>query len=166
MRYFQRKFVTFAASLAFALIYKPLHQFPFAFDLALCVSFTILVFGNAIRRRGFALFSGDSARPLTETILAHSICLVALVFIARLAMYAPGFLPEWLTIPVGADNYGRVGPSAFQILQSLAIFFLGFFEVRVLVAQNTKDAANAKKRASRWTEADLEAQRMSSLRLD
>jgi hypothetical protein len=166
MRYFQRKFVTFAASLVFALIYKPLHQLPFAFDLALCASFTILVFGNAIRRRGFALFSGDGARPISETLLAHAICLIALVFIARMGMYATGFLPEWLVIPVGADNYGRVGPSAFQILQSLAIFFLGFFEVRVLVAQNTKDAAAAEIKALRWTDAELEAQRMNSLRLD
>jgi hypothetical protein len=165
MRYFLRKLIVFAASLAFAFIYRPLRQFPFALDLAFCVSFTILVFGNAIRRRGFALFSGDSARPLSETLLAHSICLVALVIILRLGMYATPFLPEWLILPIGADNYGRVGPSVFQILQSLAIFFLGFFELRVLVAQNTKDAADAQSKATRWTEAELEAERMSSLRL-
>jgi hypothetical protein len=56
MRYFQRKMIGFAAVMAFILVYAPLRQFPFGVDAAICASFTVLVFGNAIRRRGFACF--------------------------------------------------------------------------------------------------------------
>ena len=63
MRYFQRKMIGFAAVMAFTLVYAPLRQFPFGVDAAICASFTVLIFGNAVRRRGFRLFSGDDADP-------------------------------------------------------------------------------------------------------
>lgn len=163
MRYFQRKLIYFATVMAFTIVYAPLRQFSFGVDAAICASFTVFIFANAIRRRGFALFSGEDAKPLAEILLAHTTCLVALVIIVRMGIYITPFLPDWLSTPVGADNQGRVGPNGFQILQTLAVFFLGLSELRLLTAKKTD--AEGEEKASPWGNPDLEAERMSSLRL-
>ncbi len=166
MRFFQRTHIFFAATVAFLSIYAALSHFPFAVDAALCASFSILVFGSAIRRRGFTLFRGPDARPLTEILLAHSICLVALVIILRLGFYATPFAPDWLTLPVGEYSYGRLGPSLLQILQSLALFFLGFLEYRVMITKKHITPEDQEKaQAALWRKAELEAERMSGLSL-
>jgi hypothetical protein len=167
MRYFQHKFTVSLAFLAFLLVYMALRQFSFAVDTALCISFTILVFGNALRHRGLALFTGSDARPPAETILAHTICLMTLVIILRMGMYLPDLLPSWFTVPIAQDNYGRVGPSCFQFLQGLAIFFMGYFEVRLLVTERKLDpeVEEARARTALWKKAGPEAERLSALRL-
>ena len=165
MRYFQRKMIGFAAVMAFILVYAPLRQFPFGVDAAICASFTVFIFGNAVRRRGFRLFSGDDARPLAEILLAHAACLLALVIIVRMGMYITPFLPDWLSTPIGADNQGRIGPDGFQILQSLAIFGLGYLELHLLTAKKTAAEGQVQAKVSPWGKPDLEADRMSGLRL-
>ncbi|HEX4309896.1 MAG TPA: hypothetical protein VHZ25_07695 [Acidobacteriaceae bacterium] len=167
MRYFQHKFTVLFAFLAFLIVYMAFQQFSFAIDGAICVGFTILVFGNALRQRGFALFTGSDARPPAETILAHAICLITLVLIVRMGMYLPAFLPEWFTIPIAADNYGRVGPSCFQFVQGIILFFMGYFEVRLLVAERRRDpqVEQARARTALWKKAGVEAERLSTLRL-
>jgi hypothetical protein len=167
MRYFQQKYVFSFAFLAFALVYFSLRSFSFAVDAAVCAGFTLLVFGNAIRRRGRSLIAGGDARSITEMILAHAICLVALVMVLRTGMFAPSLLPAWVNIPVGADNYGRLGPSTFQILQSLAISFLGFLEFHILIAPKVFDPEKEEKRtlATLWKKGKLDAKRMDTLRL-
>jgi len=162
MRYFQRKMIGLAAVLAFALVYAPLREFSFGADAAICASFTVLVFGNAIRRRGFGLFRGETAKPMGEILVLHGVCLAALVILVRMGMYITPVLPGWLSTPIGADNQGRVGPDGFQILQSAAIFLLGYFELRFLTAK--KKAESRQQEASGWS-SDLEAERMSGLRL-
>jgi hypothetical protein len=165
MRYFRRKMIGLAALMAFALVYAPLRQFPFGVDAAICATFTVLVFGNVIRRRGFALFSGEDAKPLAEILLVHVCCLTALVVLVRMGMYITPFLPDWLSTPIGADNQGRIGPNGFQILQSIAIFGLGFFEFHLLTAKKSVAEGEELAKNSPWGKPDLEADRMSSLRL-
>lgn len=165
MRYFQRKMIGLAAAVAFALVYAPLRAFPFGFDLAICASFTVLVFGTAIRRRGLGLFSGEDRKPVVEILLVHAASLAALAMIVRLGIYLTPVLPDWLTMPVGADNQGRVGPSGLQIMQSLAVFLLGVAEVHVLSAKKPAEEDKEAPRVSRWSKADLEADRMNGLRL-
>ena len=166
MRYFQRKLILFAATFTFAVVYAPLRPFPFGTDVALCASFTILIFGNAIRRRGLGLFSGERAKPITEIFLIHALSLAALVIIARMGMYLTPFLPDWLSTPVGSDSYGRVGPTGFQMIQSVALFFLGFVELRVLIAKKAEESGGApEKKKTLWGNTGLEAERMSGLRL-
>jgi hypothetical protein len=165
MRYFRRKMIGFAALMAFALVYAPLRRFPFGVDAAICATFTVLVFGNVIRRRGFALFSGEDAKPLAEILLVHVCCLTALVVLVRMGMYITPFLPDWLSTPIGADNQGRIGPNGFQILQSIAIFGLGFFEFHLLTAKKSVAEGEELAKNSPWGKPDLEADRMSSLRL-
>jgi len=165
MRFFRLKMIGLVAGLAFTLAYAFLRQYPFGFDVALCASFTVMVFGNAIRRRGFGLFSGEESKTVAEILLVHAASLAALVMIVRVGSYLAPSLPDWLTLPVGADNQGRVGPSALQILQSLAVFLLGFVEVRVLTAKRVVEQGVVRARVSRWSKADLEADRMNGLRL-
>ncbi|MFY9745594.1 MAG: hypothetical protein WA891_17010 [Acidobacteriaceae bacterium] len=165
MRYFQRKMIGFAAVMAFTVVYASLRQFPFGVDAAICASFTVLVFGNALRRRGLELFTGDEKKPLTEILLIHALALAALVIIVRMGMYITPFLPDWMSTPIGADNQGRIGPNGFQILQSLALFGLGFFEFRLLAAKPSAAEGEEQATISPWGNADLEAERMSGLRL-
>jgi hypothetical protein len=166
MRYFQHPTILSAAFLVFVFVYVPLRGFAFGLDAALCVTFSILVFGYAVRRRGLDIFSAEDAQPLSEILLAHAVCLLTLVFIVQTGSFATTLLPEWLTLPVVADTYGRVGPSAFQLAQSLAIFFLGFFEVRLMTAPKKKDPREQERaQAALWRKAGLEADRLSSLRL-
>ncbi len=164
MRFFRLKMIGLMAGLAFTLAYASLRQYPFGFDVALGASFTVLVFGNAIRRRGFGLFSGEESKTVTEILLVHAASLAALLMIVRMGIYLAPSLPDWLTLPVGADNQGRVGPSILQIILSLAIFLLGFIEVRVLTAKKAVEAGQ-EKRPSVWSKADLETERMNGLRL-
>lgn len=165
MRYFRLKMIGLMAGLTFTLVYASLRQYPFGFDVALGASFTVLVFGNAIRRRGFGLFSGDEAKPVTEILLVHAATLAALAMIVRMGIYLAPSSPDWLRLPVGADNQGRVGPSVLQIVQSLAVFLLGFVEVRVLTVKKAVEDGEEKAKGSLWSKPDLEAQRMNGLRL-
>jgi hypothetical protein len=165
MRYFQRKMTGLFAALAFTMVYALLRQFPFGLDAAICASFTVLVLGTVVRRRGLGIFSGDKAKPLAEILLVHAVSLAALVIIVRMGIYMRPFLPGWLSTPVGADNQGRVGPTGFQILQSAALFLLGFVEVRVLTAKKPAEDGEAKVSDSLWSKPDMESERMSGLRL-
>lgn len=166
MRYFQHSTILSAAFLVFVFAYVPLRGFQCGFDIALCATFTLLVFAYAVHRRGLNIFSAQDAQPLSEILLAHAVCLLTLVFIVRMGSFATTLLPEWLALPVVADAYGRIGPSAFQLTQSLAIFFLGFFEVRLMTAPKIKDPREEEKaQAALWRKAGLEADRLSSLRL-
>ena len=166
MRYFQHRYVLLFTALAFGVVYGAFRGFTFNVDAAVCVSYTILVLGNAARARGRQLFSGEQARPVAENLLAHAVCLIAVVMILRTGMYVAS-LPNWLIIPIGADNYGRIGPSVFQISQALALFFLGSLEYRPLIAPRkvNPEKEEAKARAAIWKKGELDAERMDSLRL-
>jgi len=166
MRYLRHEYILFAATLAAASAFFSLRSFPFAIDLALCAFFTVVVFGYALRKRGRRLFSGDDARSITEIIFAHTVCLTAMVMVLRTGMFA-STLPDWLILPVIADSYGRIGPSAFQMLQGLGVFVLGYIEFRVLIYPKKKDPEKEEKKAhaARWRNAELEAERMNTLRL-
>ena len=61
MRYVQRKLLLLAASAAFALVYFGLQGYSFATEAAYCASYTVLVFGNALRKTGMGLISGEES---------------------------------------------------------------------------------------------------------
>jgi hypothetical protein len=166
MRYFQHSTILSAAFLVFVFVYAPLRGLAFGMDAAFSATFTMLVFSYALRQRGLTLFSAEDAQPLSEILLGHAICLLALVFIVRTGSFASALLPGWFALPVIADNYGRLGPSAFQLTQSIALFFLGFMEVRLMTAPKKKDPREEERaQAALWRKAGLEADRLSGLRL-
>jgi hypothetical protein len=167
MRYFRNTYVLFVAALVFALLYTVLRDFSAGTDTAISATFTIIVFGNALRKRGRTLFFGKEAGSPAEILLAHIVCLGALVMILRTGMFTVSLLPDWLNIPVAADNYGRLGPSVFQILQAFAVYLLGYFEFRMLIAKKQIDPEKEEERARKalWKKAQPEAERLSALRL-
>jgi hypothetical protein len=166
MRYLRHEYILLAASLVSALAWVTLRGFSCSIDIAACSSFTVVVFGYAIRKIGHNLFFGENAKSVTEIIFAHAVCLAALVMLLRTGMFA-SMLPVWLTIPVIADHFERLGPSGFQIGQGLALFLLGYFEFRVLTDPKKRNPEKEEKKANaaRWRNAEFEAERMSSLRL-
>ena len=166
MKFFRHEYILLAAFLVFAAIAFPLRGYSFSLDAALSATFSVLVFAYAIRKRGRRLFRGDEARPLTEILFAHVVCITTLVLILRTGMFA-SVMPGWIILPVVADHYGRLGPSIFQMLQALAGLSLGYCEWRVLTSPRTinPEKEERKARISLWKKAELEAQRMDSLRL-
>jgi len=167
MRYLRHEFILLAASAAATSAYFSLRSFSFPIDAALCAAFTIVVFSYAMRKRRHSLFSGDDARTVAEIALAHTVCLGALVMVLRTGMFESS-LPGWLTAPLAADAWGRmIGPSAFQIFQALAVFFLGYFEFRILTDPKPRNPEKEEKKAhaALWKKAGLEAERMGGLRL-
>jgi hypothetical protein len=167
MRYLRHEYILLAASAAATLTYFSLRRVSFSMDAALCAGFTVVVLSYALRKRGHSFFSGDDPRSITEVVFAHTVCLAALVMAFRTGMFESS-LPTWFTIPVGADSYGRqLGPSGFQMLQAIGIFFLGYFEFRVLTDPKPRDPEKEEKKATAalWKKAALEAERMDGLRL-
>jgi hypothetical protein len=166
MKFFRHEYILLAAFLAFAATYLALRSRSFSIDAALCTSFTVVVFAYAIRKRGLLLVRGDEARTLPEIVFAHLVCVTTLVLILRTGMFA-STLPDWLTLPVAADNYGRLGPSVFQVLQAIAGLALGYCEWRVLTAPRIIDPEREeqKTRIAIWKKAEFEAERMNGLRL-
>lgn len=165
MKYFQHKYILLIGSLVFALLYTVLRDTSFGVDAAVCASFTVLVFGYAIRKRGRSLLSGEDARSVAEILLAHTVCLWVVLATLRSAMFASA-LPDWLVLPIVEDHYGRIGPSALQILEGLALFLTGLMEMHLLASPKVKDPAKEEQRAHKalWKDSELEAERMSRLR--
>ena len=166
MKFFRHEYILLAAFLAFAATWLSLRAQPFSVDAAIGATFTVVVFAYAIRKRGRRLFRGEEARSLAEILFAHLVCVTTVVLILRIGMFA-STLPVWLTLPVIADHYERLGPSAFQMLQAIAIFCLGYCEWRVLISPRAIDPEKEERKAAIaiWKKAELEAQRMDGLRL-
>lgn len=166
MRSLRHEYILLAASLVSVLTWLTFRSSAYAIDAASCATFTVVVFAYTFRKVGRGFFSGEHAKSVTEIVFAHTVCLAALVMLLRTGMFA-SMLPIWLTLPVIADHFGRIGPSAFQIAQVLVLFSLGYFEFRVLTDPKKRDPLKEEKKASaaRWRNAEIEGERMNSLRL-
>ncbi|MFP5227259.1 MAG: hypothetical protein ACLGXA_06485 [Acidobacteriota bacterium] len=168
MRYLRHEYILLSASLASALTYFVLRPFAFSLDAAFCAGFSVAVFAYTLRKCGSTFVSGEQAKSVAEITLAHVVCLGALVMILRTGMFV-STLPGWLTVPVVVDTTGRqLGPTGFQILQAMAVFFLGYFEFRVLSdPKSPRDLQKEERKAvvALWKKAGLEAERMDGLRL-
>lgn len=162
MGYFQRKVVALLAFLVFVGTYTALRNSGFALEGAAAASYTVAVFGNAFRKRGASLFSGESAKPFTEILLGHALFVTGLIGIVAFGTLAAGSLPAGFIQPLGVNHYGRPYPSGLQLLQTSLLFLLGFVESRWLTGEKTVDPTKPK---VAWTKSALEEERMSRLRL-
>lgn len=162
MGYLQRKVVALLAFLAFVGAYTALRNSGFALEGAAAASYTVAVFGNGFRKRGIQLISGETAKPITETLLIHALFLVGLVVIVALGSMAADSLPPFLTQPITISNYGRPGPSGLRLVQATLLFLLGFVESSWLTAVRKNEPGKQK---VIWTEAGMEEDRMNRLRL-
>ncbi len=112
MGYLQRKVVALLAFLAFVGAYTALRGTGFALEGAAAASYTVAVFGNAFRKRGVSLLAGETAKPVLEILLGHTLFLTGLIFVvgygvtgrcfsARLVHAASGIQPLWTPVSLG-----------------------------------------------------------------
>ena len=163
MGYLQRKVIALLAFLAFVGVYTALHGQPPAIELAAAASYTVAVFGNAFRKRGLSLISGETAKPLLEILLGHALFLTGLILIVSFGTLAATSLPPGLTQPLGFNHYGRPYPSGLRLLQTALLFLLGFVESWWLTMAKAKEDPSKPKVV--WSESALEQERMNRLRL-
>lgn len=94
-RYAER--VVFVVAIAAGLItYLGLHERPWGMDAALCVGYTVLVFGLGYADEDSRLFSSEPARPILQVSLVHLCFLAAVVGVVRLFSYLRPNFPTWL----------------------------------------------------------------------
>jgi hypothetical protein len=166
MRYLRHEYILLSACVAAVVAFYCLRNSTSAVDAAICAGFTVTVFAYSRRKRTHGFFAGDDARSLTEILLAHTVCLAAVVMVLRTGMFG-STLPAWMNLPVVADTSGReIGPTSFQILQAVAIYFLGYFEFRILTDPKPRNLEKEEKKAltALWKKAALDAERMDGLR--
>lgn len=167
MKYLQRRLVLIAASATFAAVYSALRQWPFAFNAAVCASYTVLVLGNVLRRSGMKMLTGEEAKPIAEVLLVHAMFLAVLISILQLSAHLTPFLPDWLNRPAGTPRPGEPGITGFRTVQTIATVVLGWLELRYLTSKNPtpEKGEPSEKRKIIWGKAALEEERMSRLRL-
>lgn len=163
MGYLQRKVIALLAFLTFVGVYTPLRGTGLALEAAAAASYTVAVFGNAIRRRGKSLFVGDTAKPIVEMFAGHGLFLTALVLIVGFGMLGAVTLPAGLTQPLGYNHFGRPYPSGLRLVQTGLLFLLGFVESWWLTMAKAKQEPGKPRVV--WSEAALEEERMNRLRL-
>jgi len=162
MGYMQRKVVALLAFLAFVGAYTALHGTGYALEGAAAASYTVAVFGNAVRKRGIQLITGDTAKPFFEILLGHALFLTGLVMIVAFGAMAANTLPPFLLQPITLSRYGRPGPSGLRLVQATLLFLLGFVESWWLTSVRHIDPSKPK---VIWTESGMEQERGNRLRL-
>jgi hypothetical protein len=162
MGYLQRKVIALLAFLAFAGVYTALRNSGYALEGAAAASYTIAVFGNAFRKRGVSLLSGETAKPVTEIFLGHALFLTGVIVVAAYGVLAAASLPVSFTQPLGYSHYGRPYPSGLRLLQTAVVFLLGVVESWWLTTVKVVDPGKPK---VVWTRSALEEERGSRLRL-
>lgn len=169
MRYFQKKLIALAASAVFSLVYYPLRGFSFGLEAAVCASFTVMVFGNALRRHAADMTTGNGGNRVAGMLLFHALCLGALIMIFQIGDFLTQQLPYWMDMPVGAEQYGHPMPTGIQLLQTGAIALLAWIEVRWFARATTTTAPQEGpvegKRVIWGGQAALERERLNRLRL-
>jgi hypothetical protein len=79
-------------------VYMFLRPLPFAMDVALCVAYTVAVFGIILMRNSEVLLS-DKAKPVKQVLLIHLSFLAAVVAIVRTIVFLTPYLPQGFTQP-------------------------------------------------------------------
>lgn len=162
MGYLQRKVVALLAFLAFVGAYTALRGTGFSLEGGAAASYTVAVFGNAFRKRGVKLISGETSKPMFEILIGHALFLTGLVAIVAFGAMAADSLPPFLTEPITISHMGRPGPSGLRLVQTALLFLLGFVESWWLTA--VKDADPSKPKVV-WTQSAIEQERGNRLRL-
>ena len=132
----KRRLVTFATPFATLLVYFPLRDFRWALYLALCVGYSVVVFGLAWSDGKMHVFFGNrSAFAILRTHLAF---LLSLIFWIWLAQFSKPSLPGWVTAE------GDRHESWYLLFVLLGIIGLLLFEHWWFSKAAKRDAADAR----------------------
>jgi hypothetical protein len=120
---FKRRAVSLATTIATLTIYIPFMETRWSIYLAMCVGYTIMVFGLAWSDGKLPLFYGGNARPVGEIVRTHLSFLLALIGWIWFAQYTKPVLPSWVV------TEGDVHESWFLVFALLGILAILFFEL-------------------------------------
>jgi len=118
-------------------VYLFLRPLPFAMDVALCVAYTVAVFGIILMRNSDVLFS-DHAKPLKQVLLIHLGFLAGVVAIVRTIVFlAPSLSPGFTQAdPIHHNSWDHT-------CEIIAVILLSAWERWLLVKKPKPSAAQA-----------------------
>jgi len=91
----KRRIVSFSTAVSTLLVYIPFMDTRWAIYAAMCVGYTVAVFGLAWSDNKLGSFSGN--RSIGSVLRAHLAFILAVILWIWLAQYSRPFLPGWLT---------------------------------------------------------------------
>lgn len=135
MRFFARRIVLLIAIMSALFTYIALKQFAWAFDVAICVGYTLMVLGDGITEQ---ILRGDSlsGQKATSILLTHVCFLAVVVGVSRLMYYLKS-TDESLT------TAQRTGRSYYDFVAIAVAVGLGLAE-RVMLFRPKEEKEKAK----------------------
>jgi len=138
MGFFIRRIAYGVAGFIGMFVYMALRPLPFAKDVAMCVAYTVAVFGIILMGNS-AVFFSDNAKPLKQVLLTHLAFLAGVVVMVRGMIILRPYLPPGFTHrdPVRHTSWAST-------CELIAILVLSAWERWLLVKKPARSAANAK----------------------
>ena len=137
MGFFVRRIAYGVAGFVGMFVYMFLRPLPFAKDVALCVAYTVAVFGIILMQNS-AVFFSDNARPLKQVLLTH------LAFLAGVAVMVRGMIILRPYLPPEFTHRDPVRHTSWaSTCELLAILLLSAWERWLLVKKPAPDPAKA-----------------------
>ena len=137
MGFFIRRIAYGVAGFIGMFVYMALRPLPFAKDVAMCVAYTVAVFGIILMANS-AVFFSDNAKPLKQVLLTHLAFLAGVVVMVRGMIILRPYLPPEFTHrdPVRHTSWAST-------CELIAILLLSAWERWLLVKKPGPNAAKA-----------------------
>lgn len=132
----KRRIVSLVTALVTIAVYIPFMDTRWAIYLAMCVGYSIAVFGLAWSDGKMPLFLAGRARSVAGLIQVHLAFLLALTLWIWLAQFSRPFLPDWVVAE------GSQRGSWFLVFALLGIVAMLLFEHWWLAKKPTTDLQN------------------------
>jgi hypothetical protein len=129
--------VSLATALVTIAVYIPFMDTRWAIYIALCVGYTIAVFGLAWSDDKMPLFRSARAQSMGGVLQVHTVFLLLLVLWIWLARFSKPFLPEWVVAEGGQHG------SWFLVFALLGIIAMLLFEHWWLAKKPNADNQNS-----------------------
>jgi hypothetical protein len=129
----KRRFVSFAVVIAFIALYLPFEDASWSLYAALCVSYTILVFGLLWSDGKWRKYIETGKRTARDLVQGHAVFVLVLI----LWIWACRLLRPWLPVWMFDQIYGI--PSYYLIFSGLGIVAIWWVEQSWLAKPPKKD---------------------------
>jgi hypothetical protein len=134
MRLLPGQIVLAIAAVAAILIFIALRPMHFAMDVALCVGYTVLVFGDLVVDRFFTPQRTKAAMTVGRTLGVHACFLLAVIGVVRIVAHLKPADVDWAPHPGAGINWYLLVAIAVPIL-------LAFVEKSFLFRPHDRSAA-------------------------
>jgi hypothetical protein len=130
---FKRELVSLAIAAAMLAIYLPFMDEAWSLYFALCVGYTILVFGMLWSDGKWKKYVELYQRSMRNLMQGHAVFVLVLIFWIWICRFARPWLPDWMF-----DEYGR-GITPFLIFGALGLVAIWWVEQSWLAKSPKKD---------------------------